>query len=637
MDCSNQDATALIWRKDFVELNGTRIVSWEDGKERQRRVLTSRGIFVIQSARLEDAGLYSCTAYPSGHILRTFRLFIDMGDRSAEVLAAMSILEKKRQHKKLETDIRRLFSTQKAFIPAVLRLQLWEDDVADIVGQQYMDVCRPGRGGYCSRVLFRNNDGTIREVVTSCVHREQLLPRERPFVCQNITNPQLFQTVTCCKSASFCNDFEFPVELGLAEHAQGSDGDGWSLAPEYLYFLLLVLVSVLFSALGLWIGIFYCSQQKFKALFGRLFGWVGPCSRQTLDRLRPRNRNETTNCASSNSHLDRLMEEATMSTGSGAGAPMLAERTIARQITLKHRIGRGGFGDVQLGEWRNEPVAVKIFMSRKEFSWARETAIYRSNMLRHPNLLRWIASDTKDTGTSTQLWLITEYCKNGSLYEHLEQHTLTAQAGLQFIRSIAHGLAYLHTEVAGLTEQYHKPAIAHGDIKPGNILIKNDWTCCIGDLGMGILFEKNRIDKPRQGDKGGTARYLAPEFLTNSFNHESFNAYLQMDIYALALVIWEICRRMSVPTDSVPSFPYEVPYWEYVHREPSPDEMAQCVCVEGRRPSIPVDWLNSKILFELTRVIEESWSAVPQARLTALHIRCTLDRICAEGNVSIIT
>uniref|UniRef100_A0A914GTI9 Uncharacterized protein n=1 Tax=Globodera rostochiensis TaxID=31243 RepID=A0A914GTI9_GLORO len=56
MDCSNQDATALIWRKRFVEMNGTRIVSWEDGRERQR----------------------GCTAYPSGHILRTFRVFITL-------------------------------------------------------------------------------------------------------------------------------------------------------------------------------------------------------------------------------------------------------------------------------------------------------------------------------------------------------------------------------------------------------------------------------------------------------------------------------------------------------------------------------------------------------------------------------
>uniref|UniRef100_A0A914GV44 Serine/threonine specific protein phosphatases domain-containing protein n=1 Tax=Globodera rostochiensis TaxID=31243 RepID=A0A914GV44_GLORO len=55
---------------------------------------------------------------------------------------------------------------------------------------------------------------------------------------------------------------------------------------------------------------------KVKALSDRLFGWVVPCRRQTLDRLRPRNRNETTNCANSNSHLDTLMEEATMSTRS---------------------------------------------------------------------------------------------------------------------------------------------------------------------------------------------------------------------------------------------------------------------------------------------------------------------------------
>uniref|UniRef100_A0A914GV96 receptor protein serine/threonine kinase n=1 Tax=Globodera rostochiensis TaxID=31243 RepID=A0A914GV96_GLORO len=506
-----------------------------------------------------------------------------------ECYSSDRIEEKKRQHKELETNIRRLFSTQKAFIPAVLRLRddellckcnhfescgktMWPTSLANST----WTCAVPAAADYCSRVLFRNNDGTIREVVTSCVHREQLLPRERPDLLQN-----------------------FPSNLVLLNKRMA------------------------------------LTTMKVKALFDRLFGWVVSCRRQTLDRLRPRRRNETT--ASSNSHLDRLMEEATMSTGSGAGAPMLAERTMARQITLKNCIGRGGFGDVHLGEWRNEPVAVKIFMSRKELSWRRETEIYRNNMLRHPNLLRWITSDNKDTGTSTQLWLITEYLPNGSLYEHLEKHTLTAQAGLQFIRSIAHGLAYLHTEVSGLTEQYHKPAIAHGDLKSGNILIKNDWTCCIADLGMGICFAKNQIDKPKQGDKGGTARYLAPEFLTNTFNHESFNAYLQMDIYALALVIWEICRRMSVPTDSVPSFPYQVPYWEYVHREPSPDEMAQCVCVEGRRPSIPVDWSNSKILSELTRIIEESWSAVPQSRLTALHIRCTLDRICAEENVRIIT
>jgi hypothetical protein len=84
-----------------------------------------------------------------------------------------------------------------------------------------------------------------------------------------------------------------------------------------------------------------------------------------------------------------------VSTGSGAGMPMLAQRTIARQITLQDCIGRGRFGEVYMGDWRGEKVAVKIFLSRDEPSWQRETDIYRHNMVRHSNLLRWIASDNK--------------------------------------------------------------------------------------------------------------------------------------------------------------------------------------------------------------------------------------------------
>ena len=84
-----------------------------------------------------------------------------------------------------------------------------------------------------------------------------------------------------------------------------------------------------------------------------------------------------------------------ISTGSGAGMPILVQRTIAWQIILKDCIGRGRFGEVYMGEWRAEKVAVKIFLSRDEPSWQRETDIYKHNMLRHSNLLRWIGSDTK--------------------------------------------------------------------------------------------------------------------------------------------------------------------------------------------------------------------------------------------------
>jgi activin receptor type-1 len=53
------------------------------------------------------------------------------------------------------------------------------------------------------------------------------------------------------------------------------------------------------------------------------------------------------------------------------------------------------FGEVMLGHWRGEDVAVKIFNSRDEKSWFRECQIYQTVMLRHENILGFIASDNK--------------------------------------------------------------------------------------------------------------------------------------------------------------------------------------------------------------------------------------------------
>lgn len=73
--------------------------------------------------------------------------------------------------------------------------------------------------------------------------------------------------------------------------------------------------------------------------------------------------------------------------GSGAGLPLLVQRTIARQIQLMDLIGKGRYGEVYRGKWRGESVAVKIFLSRDECSWFREAEIYQTVMLRHENLL----------------------------------------------------------------------------------------------------------------------------------------------------------------------------------------------------------------------------------------------------------
>ena len=61
----------------------------------------------------------------------------------------------------------------------------------------------------------------------------------------------------------------------------------------------------------------------------------------------------------------------------------------------------------------------------------------------------FIAADIKGTGSWTQLFLITDYHDNGSLYDYLTDNTLDHHDMLKISHSIACGLTHLHTEIFG--------------------------------------------------------------------------------------------------------------------------------------------------------------------------------------------
>ena len=63
---------------------------------------------------------------------------------------------------------------------------------------------------------------------------------------------------------------------------------------------------------------------------------------------------------------------------------------------LTHR-----YGEVFRGKWRGEDVAVKKFITRDERSWFREAEIYQTIMLRHENILGFIAADNKGIKSSS--------------------------------------------------------------------------------------------------------------------------------------------------------------------------------------------------------------------------------------------
>lgn len=309
-------------------------------------------------------------------------------------------------------------------------------------------------------------------------------------------------------------------------------------------------------------------------------------------------------------------------TGSGSGLPFLVQRTVARQVALVECVGKGRYGEVWRGLWHGESVAVKIFSSRDEQSWFRETEIYNTVLLRHDNILGFIASDMTSRNSSTQLWLITHYHEHGSLYDFLQRQTLEPQLALKLAVSAACGLAHLHVEIFGTQG---KPAIAHRDLKSRNVLVKSNLQCCIADLGLAVMHSQGSDyldigNNPRVGTK----RYMAPEVLEEQIRTDCFESYKWTDIWAFGLVLWEIARR-TIVNGIVED--YRPPFYDVVPNDPSFEDMKKVVCVDQQTPTIPNRLAADPVLSGLAQMMRECWYPNPSARLTALRIKKTLQKL----------
>jgi len=310
------------------------------------------------------------------------------------------------------------------------------------------------------------------------------------------------------------------------------------------------------------------------------------------------------------------------SSGSGLGNPLLISRTVSREIKVGDKIGSGKNGEVYKGIWRGEFVAVKKFSTRDEQSWRRESEIYQTTMLRHDNILGFIATDNKDVGIWTELWLVTEYHQNGSLFDFLTNNSINIGESLKFASSIVAGVCHLHMPVAGTRG---KPRIAHRDIKSKNILVKSNGECCVADLGLAVSYnDQDDSVNIAENHRVGTKRYMSPELLEGVMNMKQFDNFVKSDVYSLALVLWEIFNRVQI--NDTPALEYKMPYEDSVNSDPEISEMKNIVCDLKMRPGNN-DWPQNAVLESVWKLIEECWSAKPSARLTALRIKKNFAKI----------
>ncbi|URD93090.1 U-box domain-containing protein [Musa troglodytarum] len=192
------------------------------------------------------------------------------------------------------------------------------------------------------------------------------------------------------------------------------------------------------------------------------------------------------------------------------------------------KIGEGGYGCVYKGFLRHTTVAIKRLdpqgmQGKTEF--LREMDILCN--IRHPNLVTLIGACPE------ALALVYEFLPNGNLEDRLtcmdNAPPLTWQARIRIAVEICSALVFLHS---------CKPAnIVHGDLKPANILLDENYVSKLGDFGIWrlliqsinstILYHCTRQPK-------GTFAYMDPELLT------SREITAKSDVYSFGVILLQL-------------------------------------------------------------------------------------------------
>jgi serine/threonine protein kinase len=187
-------------------------------------------------------------------------------------------------------------------------------------------------------------------------------------------------------------------------------------------------------------------------------------------------------------------------------------RVVDGRFELLERLGSGGMGTV----WRARDVGLHREVAIKEVRPA-DAALFENNpalaaqqrervmresralaRLQHPNVVSIYQIIESDD--SPYPWIVMELVRGTSLDARLRDGVLAPSEAARIGR-----------DVLGALRAAHAAGILHRDVKPGNVLLRQDGSAVLTDFGIAALHDSTVLTAT--GELIGSPEYIAPERL----------------------------------------------------------------------------------------------------------------------------
>ncbi|MBV8784445.1 MAG: protein kinase [Gammaproteobacteria bacterium] len=190
------------------------------------------------------------------------------------------------------------------------------------------------------------------------------------------------------------------------------------------------------------------------------------------------------------------------------------------------RLASGSSTDLYLAESERAGTLVALKVARDRQDEGEQPVDAFQRFLQEHEIVQRIASDAVvrlyDLGVSDEhAWLVMEYFPRGDLRRRMRRG-LTPREALRYALAIARALSAVHA--AG---------VLHRDLKPGNVMLREDGTIALIDFGLS-KDAALALDITDTGTIFGTPHYMSPE----QGHAEAIDA--RSDLYSLGVILFEM-------------------------------------------------------------------------------------------------